>query len=346
MLRIYKRRAAIAHSVRRCVIRTKPGRADAFFLRTGRWNLPVYGDGHGILRCWQRVRCARESDDGHVSACSRCTAAVFGDPLPNVAKYCLTSSMPSQESECAPEGRNCAVSGSALMLYGANGVYSGRVVSQATACSASVFGDPAPNVAKSCLLVNVPAPPPQPAPAVRPRQVPQARVTRITYATLELPPPVAGYMAANADGSVALNSSEFMAVFFAVSGRNSPPAVGDLVRLADVGGKSVLVARSDGSLAMQTGLAATGPQYLVKPLNPAAGALSDGAEFELQATDGRLAKFDIGVMKLMPAPADGSLNVNSVIRIHIHTLAQINELQAQRTANQNISAPSQIRRGN
>lgn len=153
-----------------------------------------------------------------------CTAAVFGDPLPNVAKYCLTSSMPSQESECAPEGRNCAVSGSALMLYGANGVYSGRVVSQATACSASVFGDPAPNVAKSCLLVNVPAPPPQPAPAVRPRQVPQARVTRITYATLELPPPVAGYMAANADGSVALNSSEFMAVFFAVSGRNFRPS--------------------------------------------------------------------------------------------------------------------------
>ena len=68
-------------------------------------------------------------------------------------------------------------------------------------------------------------------------------------------------------------------------------------------------------------------------MNPATGPLTDGAEFELQAqTGGRLIKFDIGVMKLIPAPADGSINVNSVIRIHIHTLAQINELKAQRKA--------------
>jgi hypothetical protein len=192
------------------------------------------------------VFAARAMTDG-----AACTTAVFGDPVPNVPKYCLTSAMPTQETECAPEGRNCAVSGPALMLYGANGVYSGKVVSQATACSKDVFGDPAPNVAKSCLLMNAPTPPPPPvqaasapptlaAPAVRPRQAPPRQVTRVTYATLELPPPVAGYMAANADGSVALNASEFMAVFFAVSGKDSPPASGDLVRLADVGGKSVL----------------------------------------------------------------------------------------------------------
>jgi hypothetical protein len=283
-----------------------------------------------------------------------CTTAVFGDPAPNVAKYCLTSALPAQEAECAPEGRSCAVSGPALMLYGANGVYSGRVVSQATLCSASVFGDPAPNVTKSCWLVNAPPPPPASppapvaasAPAVRPRQVPPPQVTRVTYATLELPPPVAGYMAANADGSVSLKSSEFMAVFFGVWGKNSPPASGDLVRLADVGGKSVLVSKGDGSLAMQTGLAASGPQYLVRALNPAKGAMADGATFELQAADGRLIKFDIGVMKLIPAPADGLLNVNSVIRIHIHTLAQINELQAQQRANGNVLAQPQIRRGN
>jgi hypothetical protein len=74
--------------------------------------------------------------------------------------------------------------------------------------------------------------------------------------------------------------------------------------------------------------------------------MTDGATFELQAPDGRLIKFDIGVMKLIPAPAGGSIDVNSVIRIHIHTLAQINELQAQRGANENISAQPQIRRGN
>ncbi len=258
---------------------------------------------------------------------ANCTAAVFCDPFPGITKHCLTSLAP-----CATEGGSCAVSGSALMLHGANGVFTGKVVTQTTACSIQVFEDPAPNVLKACLLVNAPvdanapaaAPAPaavpavRGAPAVRPALPGPLQVTRLTYATLELPAvsnPVSGYAAASADGSLGLNGSEFMAVFFAISGNNSLPAVQDMVRLADIGGKSVLVNRPNGDLAMQA------------------------------QPDGRLIKFDNGAMKLFSVPAGGSSIAYSVLRIHIHTLAQINELQAQRSASENISAQPQIRRG-
>ena len=300
------------------------------------------------------VFAARQMTDG-----AACTTAAFGDPLPNVVKYCLTSALPQQETECAPEGGSCAVSGQALMLYGANGVYSAKVVEQTTACSNDVFGDPVPNVAKSCLLLHAPAPlspPPPPvqtAPraAVRSRRIPPPRQpAQITYATLELPSennPVSGYVAANADGTLALNANEFMAVFFAISGNNSPPGSEDMVRLGDSAGKLVLKNRSDGNLTMQAGAIAAGAQYQVRRLDNITGQMANGALFALQAQpDGRMIKFDNGALKLFSVPADGSSLAYSILRIHLHTQGQIDELQAQRTASENVSAPPQLRRGN
>jgi hypothetical protein len=288
---------------------------------------------------------ARVATDG-----ADCTTAVFGDPFPGIPKHCLTSLVPG--APCAAEGGSCAVSGAALMLYGANGVYTGKVVTQATACSISVFEDPAPNVPKACVLVNVPAEGNAPAavPAVRRAPPRPPQVTRVTYATLELPAgnnPVSGYVAANADGSLALNGNEFMAVYFAISGSNSPPSSGDMVRLGDSGGRLALTNRSDGNLRMQPAAIAGGAQYHVRRMDSITGPMTDWALFALQAQpDGRLIKFDNGAMKLFTVPVGGSSIAYSVLRLHIHTLAQLNELQAQRSANENTAAQPQIRRGN
>ena len=51
---------------------------------------------------------------------------------------------------CASEGGTCSFSGTHEVRYGAGTAFVSKIVTGSTACSNAVFGDPAPNVAKSC----------------------------------------------------------------------------------------------------------------------------------------------------------------------------------------------------
>jgi hypothetical protein len=53
---------------------------------------------------------------------------------------------------CAPEGGFCAFTGQREVRYGANGAFFFRTVTGGTACTNSVFGDPAPDTAKQCAI--------------------------------------------------------------------------------------------------------------------------------------------------------------------------------------------------
>ena len=77
-----------------------------------------------------------------------CTNAVFGDPAYGFAKRCDTRA--SDWTVCAPEGGVCGFTGSQEVRYGANGLYTYRTLSNGTACTNSVFGDPVVGVKKEC----------------------------------------------------------------------------------------------------------------------------------------------------------------------------------------------------
>jgi hypothetical protein len=84
-----------------------------------------------------------------------CTNAVFGDPAPGTPKQCgirTPSTPPMEWTFCAPEGGVCAFNGSIEVRYGANGSFFFKTITDGTACTNQVFGDPAPGVAKSCSL--------------------------------------------------------------------------------------------------------------------------------------------------------------------------------------------------
>jgi hypothetical protein len=98
-----------------------------------------------------------------------CTNAVFGDPMPNVVKTCQYASNTSTPSPaptptpvpvetwtaCGNEGATCTFTGTREVRYGANGVYTSKVVAGATACTNGVFGDPIPNVVKACTYSSI-----------------------------------------------------------------------------------------------------------------------------------------------------------------------------------------------
>jgi len=92
-----------------------------------------------------------------------CTNAVFGDPTPGVAKTCSVSSAsvdPSPSwSTCASEGGLCSFSGTREVRYGAGNAFVSKTVAGPVACSNAVFGDPAPNVVKSCSVSSATAAP-------------------------------------------------------------------------------------------------------------------------------------------------------------------------------------------
>jgi hypothetical protein len=85
-----------------------------------------------------------------------CSNAVFGDAAPNVPKQCAirTSSArpPMEWTFCAAEGGVCAFTGTIDVRYGANGSFFFKTMTDGTACTNQVFGDPALGVAKSCSL--------------------------------------------------------------------------------------------------------------------------------------------------------------------------------------------------
>ncbi|MFI6077376.1 trehalase family glycosidase [Actinoplanes sp. NPDC051343] len=85
----------------------------------------------------------------------RCDNTAFGDPSPNVAKWCYTASPTGPQ--CAAENGTCAFSGLMTVAYGANGSYKFATLgSGGTACTNAVFGDPIANTAKACYLLSPP----------------------------------------------------------------------------------------------------------------------------------------------------------------------------------------------
>jgi probable HAF family extracellular repeat protein len=85
-----------------------------------------------------------------------CTNEVFGDPAPDTPKHYAIRTPPTppptEWTFCAPEGGVCAFTGTREVRYGANGAFSIKTFTNGTACTNEVFGDPAPDVAKSCSL--------------------------------------------------------------------------------------------------------------------------------------------------------------------------------------------------
>jgi len=83
-----------------------------------------------------------------------CTNEVFGDPAPDTPKACAIriAPAPTESTFCASEGGVCAFTGTMEVRYGANGSFSIKTFTNGTACTNAVFGDPAPDVAKSCSL--------------------------------------------------------------------------------------------------------------------------------------------------------------------------------------------------
>src|SRR5262247_2765659 len=80
-----------------------------------------------------------------------CTNAVFGDPVVGTAKHCdIGSTSTTTWTVCANEGGTCSFSGTQQVRYGANGAYFYKTLSNGTACTNAVFGDPAPGVPKQC----------------------------------------------------------------------------------------------------------------------------------------------------------------------------------------------------
>jgi hypothetical protein len=51
---------------------------------------------------------------------------------------------------CGNEGATCSFSGAREVRYGANGIYTSKVISASTPCTSAVFGDPIRGVAKTC----------------------------------------------------------------------------------------------------------------------------------------------------------------------------------------------------
>ena len=89
-----------------------------------------------------------------------CTNDVFGDPIYGTVKQCALRNPPVTEwTFCAPEHGVCAFTGTAEVRYGAYGAYVYRTLTDGTACTNDVFGDPLYGVVKACELRTAPSPP-------------------------------------------------------------------------------------------------------------------------------------------------------------------------------------------
>lgn len=103
-----------------------------------------------------------------VTGSTACSNAVFGDPAPNMAKTCSYAADTTVWTACANEGGTCSFSGTHDVRYGSGTTFVTKTVTGSTACSNAVFGDPTPNMAKSCSYANDSAATPAPAPAPTP----------------------------------------------------------------------------------------------------------------------------------------------------------------------------------
>ena len=74
-----------------------------------------------------------------------CVASLFTFPE-------SASAQTNNWTVCAAEGGTCAYTGTQEVRYGANGSYFYRTLTDGTACTNAVFGDPVTGVRKDCAL--------------------------------------------------------------------------------------------------------------------------------------------------------------------------------------------------
>ncbi len=82
-----------------------------------------------------------------------CSDAVFGDPDILIVKACYMISPPTSTTTwhiCAAENSTCSFTGKHEVAFGANGEYFYGSFVNGTACTVSVFGDPASGYVKAC----------------------------------------------------------------------------------------------------------------------------------------------------------------------------------------------------
>ena len=89
-----------------------------------------------------------------------CTNEVFGDPIYGTVKECAIRSTPppTDWTFCAPEGDLCAFTGTVEVRYGANGFFVFKTLTDGTACTNAVFGDPIFGTVKHCSIPSTPQP--------------------------------------------------------------------------------------------------------------------------------------------------------------------------------------------
>jgi hypothetical protein len=88
-----------------------------------------------------------------------CSNNVFGDPAPNRMKSCYVEVAVTQPSgvRCANENGTCRFQGTGTVYYGSGRTWVFQRHTDSVACTNMVFGDPTPNVAKSCVVQATPA---------------------------------------------------------------------------------------------------------------------------------------------------------------------------------------------
>lgn len=79
-----------------------------------------------------------------------CNNTVFGDPIFGQRKACYIESSIFPTRRCADEDGRCSFLDTRIVFYGAGERYTARSLTNGTACTNAVFGDPAPGVRKAC----------------------------------------------------------------------------------------------------------------------------------------------------------------------------------------------------
>lgn len=106
-------------------------------------------------------------------------------PVPAPVPATTPAPTPTSWTTCSSEGGTCTFNGTAQVRYGTTTAYFVKTATGSIACSNAIFGDPAPNVAKSCSVVSTttlsPIPTPAPAPAPAPAPTPAPTATSTTW---------------------------------------------------------------------------------------------------------------------------------------------------------------------
>jgi hypothetical protein len=87
-----------------------------------------------------------------------CGSAVFGDPVPSVAKNCYLVANAGSLKQCADQGQKCSFAGRGLVIYASDTAGLARVLTGGALCGNQTFGDPAPNAKKTCAWMPEPVP--------------------------------------------------------------------------------------------------------------------------------------------------------------------------------------------